>query len=79
MAFLKGQVYNGAEVMSWHCKGCAVIIKKSYPEALCIHCSSHALKLALSNVWSVPVVRNELAIMKDIINFSCHHPKGVRC
>lgn len=75
LSFLKGQGYDGASAMSGQYKGCAAVIKKTYPEALYVHCSNHALNLALTHACSVPALRNSLATMKEIINFFRMSPK----
>ncbi|KAG5871949.1 hypothetical protein JTB14_022424 [Gonioctena quinquepunctata] len=70
-----GQGYDGAAVMKGAFNGVQAIIRKSYPRALFVHCSSHSLNLALCHSCSVPSIRNCIGTVKAIGNFLRASPK----
>lgn len=69
MNFLVGQGYDGASAMSGKFKGCAARITAIYPQALYVHCMNHVLNLSVGDSCTVPMIRNALGIMNEIINF----------
>lgn len=75
LKYLKGQGYDGAAAMSGQLKGCAALLRKTFPEAIYVHCSSHALNLVLCHSCSIPAIRNSLATLKDTISFFRHSTK----
>jgi len=66
---LVGQGYDGAAAMSGRFKGVQALIRKKQPQALYVHCSSHALNLALSHACQIQAVRNTIGTIKAIGNF----------
>lgn len=70
-----GQSYDGAPCMSGIFNGCQAIIKRSCPDAEYMHCSSHALNLALMDSCSSHFIRNAFGIIKSTINFFNDSPK----
>lgn len=75
MKNLIGQGYDGASAMKGSFKGVQAIVKKSFPQALYVHCSSHSLNLALCHSCSVPCARNCIGIVKAVTNFLKSSPK----
>lgn len=70
LGYLVGQGYDGASAMRGEFNGCAVRIKRDYPQALYVHCASHSLNLAIGDACSVSIIRNSLGtILGEIINF----------
>ncbi|CAF2160173.1 unnamed protein product [Rotaria magnacalcarata] len=69
-----GQAYDGASCMSGIFKGCQAFIKRFCPDAEYMHCSSHALNLALIDSTS-SFIRNTFGIIKSVINFFSDSPK----
>ncbi|CAF1148768.1 unnamed protein product [Rotaria sordida] len=70
-----GQAYDGASCMSGIFNGCQAIIKRFCPDAEYMHCSSHALNLALIDSSSSHFIRNMYGIVKSIITFFNDSPK----
>ncbi len=70
-----GQAYDGAPCMSGIFNGCQAIIKRFCPDAEYMHCSSHALNLALIDSSSSHFIRNMFGIVKSIITFFNDSPK----
>lgn len=70
-----GQAYDGAPCMSGIFNGCQAIIKRFCPEAEYMHCSSHALNLALTASSSSHFIRNMFGIVKSIVTFFNDSPK----
>ncbi|XP_050054933.1 52 kDa repressor of the inhibitor of the protein kinase-like [Aphis gossypii] len=62
---LRGQGYDGAAVMSGKMNGVAVLVKKEYPTALYIHCSSHNLNLSISYSCNIPEIRNTMGTIES--------------
>jgi hypothetical protein len=52
--------------MKRHLGGCAALISKDYPSAICVHCASHSLNLVLSDACKVDAIRNTIGTMKEI-------------
>lgn len=69
MQYLIGQGYDGAAAMGGHLNGVRTAIQEQYPMALYVHCSAHSLNLALSKACTVPVIRNSLGTVNEIIKF----------
>lgn len=69
LTFLRGQGYDGASVMSGEFQGCATRVMEQYPQALYVHCASHSLNLAVGDACSLPIIRNSLGTIKEIITF----------
>lgn len=67
--FLYGQGYDGASVMSGEFKGVQAIIKEHSPKALYVHCSAHALNLAISDSCNIPDIRNTVGVISKVYNF----------
>ena len=70
-----GQAYDGAPCMSGIFNGCQAIIKRFCPDAEYMHCSSHALNLALMDLCTSHFIRNTFSIVKSIISFFHDSPK----
>ncbi|GFQ84665.1 uncharacterized protein TNCT_411341 [Trichonephila clavata] len=68
-----GQGYDGAANMAGHLSGVQTRIRENYPKARYIHCASHRLNLALSNVMSVPAIRNCLGVVSQVVNLFRNH------
>ena len=70
-----GQSYDGAPCMSGIFNGYQAIIKRVCPDAEYMHCSSHALNLALMDSRTSHFIRNTFGIIKSTINFFNDSPK----
>ncbi|XP_023028632.2 52 kDa repressor of the inhibitor of the protein kinase [Leptinotarsa decemlineata] len=70
-----GQGYDGAAAMKGSFKGVQSVIKKTYPEALYVHCCSHSLNLALCHSCNLPAVRNCIGTAKSIATFLKASPR----
>ncbi|GFQ85842.1 repressor of the inhibitor of the protein kinase [Trichonephila clavata] len=68
-----GQGYDGAANMAGHLSGVQTRIRENYPKARYIHCASHRLNLTLSNVMSVPAIRNCLGVVSQVVNLFRNH------
>jgi len=69
LGYLRGQGYDGAGAMSGKLQGCAARISEQHPQAIYVHCSSHALNLVIGDACSVSVIRNALGTINEVINF----------
>ena len=58
--------------MSGHLNGVQAIVEKSYPLALCTHCANHCLNLALNKACTLPIIRNSLGVITELVNFFNH-------
>lgn len=67
--FLRGQGYDGARAMSVEFQGVQVHIKKDYPLALYVHCSSHCFNLAISDSCNIPEIRSCIGVVGQIYEF----------
>lgn len=67
--FLVAQGYDGAAPMSGKFNGCAAKILVKHAQAIYIHCCSHSLNLVVSDSCSIPLIRNCLGTIREIINF----------
>lgn len=71
-----GQTYDGAPVMSGGVGGLQTKIREKYPEALFVHCYSHALNLVLQqSVRNVKECSNFFNKLSGISSFFCKSPK----
>ena len=66
---LIGQGYDGCSAMAGKEGGVQAIIRRQYPKALFVHCSSHRLNLVINDVNKVSEVRNVVGTVKAIIHF----------
>jgi len=66
---LIGQGYDGGSAMAGKEGGVQAIIRRRYPKALFVHCSSHRLNLVINDVNKVSEVRNVVGTVKAIIQF----------
>lgn len=55
--------------MSGRFQGCAAKIMAEYPQAPYVHCASHSFNLAVGDVCNIPIIKNTLGTMNEIINF----------
>lgn len=78
LSFLRGQGYDGASSMSGELQGVNAHLKKKYPLALYVHCSSHSLNLAISDSCNIREIQKCMAIISQIYNFF-HTPKRQHC
>lgn len=67
--YMRGQGYDGAAAMSGEFNGAQVIIRKTHPLALYVHCSAHVLNLAVSNSCNVQGIRNCLGTISKVRDF----------
>ncbi|XP_050066397.1 zinc finger MYM-type protein 1-like [Aphis gossypii] len=67
--YIVGQGYDGAAAMSGMFNGTQSHIRKKYPMALYIHCSSYCLNLAVSFACQISEIRNCMGTMQTIYNF----------
>ena len=67
VGFCHGQGYDGASTMSGHLNGVQAIKKKSYPLALYTHCANHCLNLALNKACTLPINRNSLGVITELV------------
>lgn len=61
--------YDGARVMSGYLNGVQPRIAKRYPKAMCAHCGSHKLNLAITHALSVRIMRYSFDIMEEVTRF----------
>lgn len=64
-----GQGYDRASAMSGELQGCAARITAHFPEVLYIHCISQSLNLAISDAYKIPIIRNSIGTINEIIKF----------
>ena len=69
MTKLVGQGYYGCSTMAGKEGGVQAIIRKKYPKAAFVHCSSHKLNLVVNDLNNVNAVRNTIGTIKSIIVF----------
>lgn len=69
MNYLRGQGYDGAAAMSGKFTGVQAKITDKYPTALYVHCASHSLNLALSDVSDIHIIRNCLGVVQKCYTF----------
>jgi len=64
------QVYDGASNMSGKCRGVQARVKELYPAlATYTHCCNHVLKLVISTLSQLPVIRNAMAAISGMFVF----------
>ena len=78
ISYCHGQGYDGASAMSGRLHGVQAIIMQLYPLALYTHCASHCLNLALGKACTVPVIRNMLGVVSELLNFFSHSAQRSR-
>lgn len=66
---LRGQGHVGASAMRRQFRGVQAYVKEKFPLALYTHCSSHVLKLCLSDASNLPSVRNCMGVIKEVCAF----------
>jgi hypothetical protein len=72
----RGQCYDGAAAMSGHKTGVASRIESMEPRAVRTHCHMHAVNLSVNDtVSSVPVLRDFLQLLQELITFLRNSPK----
>ena len=64
-----GEGYNGAAAMSSRFRGAQACIAQHYPTARYIHCVSHSLNQAVSNISEVRSIRNCFGIIEKVYTF----------
>ena len=72
VAFCHLQGYDGASAMSGHLNGVQAIIRKSYSLALLTHCANHYLNRVLSEACTLPIIRNSLGAITELMIFFNH-------
>jgi hypothetical protein len=72
---LRGQGYDGAASMAGAVNGCAAIICRTYPKALYLHCSAHALDLCVVASSRAILVNSMGALLQEISLFFSSSPK----
>ena len=77
--FCHGQGYDGASAVSGHLNEVQAIIRKSYPLALYTHCANHCLNLSLNKACTVPIIRNSLSVITELVIFSIILHSAVTC
>ena len=70
-----GQGYDGAANMAGAVNGCAAVICRTYPKALYLHCSAHALNLCVVAASKSILVTSMWALLKEISLFFSSSPK----
>ena len=63
--------------MSIQFQCCAALVREFYPRAVYVHYVRHSLNLALSHSYNLPVTRNCLETLKEIINLYRISPKHI--
>ena len=66
---LFGQGYDGCSTMAGKEGGVQAIIRRKYPKAVFVHCSSHRLNLVVNDLNKVSAVRNTVGTIKSVIVF----------
>ena len=66
---LVGQGYDGAAAMSGAFNGVQAHVSKAAPQAVYVHCGSHALNLVLNSACDVPEIRDMFTTVSTIIVF----------
>ena len=66
---LYGTGYDGSAAMSGQFRGVQAVVREEFPKALYVHCSAHALNLALWHSCSVQSVRNYIGTVKATKTF----------
>ena len=63
----RGQGYDGASCMSSQKAGVQSRIKALSPLALYMHCRCHVLNLSIASACSIPVVKNMIGVINEVI------------
>ena len=63
---LRGQSYDGAGNMAGRLTGTAAAICRNHPKAIYVHCSSHALNLAIVSCLNVQHVKKMWCVLKEV-------------
>lgn len=69
LSCMVGQGYDGAAAMSGIFKGVQAVIKRQFPAAAYVHCSSHSLNLCLAAACKQPQIRNAQSVVQEIAVF----------
>lgn len=64
-----GQGYDGASSMSGQFQGCAARITAEFPQIPYVHCISHSFNLAVGDACKIPIIKNCIGTINEIINF----------
>ncbi len=67
--------YDGANSMTGKTKGAAAHITSLYPLALCTHCASHSLNLAVVASFEETAVQNMIGVVNRLTIFFFAYPK----
>ncbi|MGH0138678.1 UNVERIFIED_CONTAM: hypothetical protein FKN15_067491 [Acipenser sinensis] len=76
---LVGQGYDGAGNMSGKIRGVQACIREKYPSAAYVHCRKHSLNLTITHSTRIPLVRNPLNTVQEIVAFVTASPKRMQC
>ena len=77
MTYMVGQGYDGASSMSGKFNGTQAIIRQQFPNAIYVHCASHALNLVISKSCQVQAIRNCQGVISEVANFVNRSAKRV--
>ena len=78
LSYCFGMTFDGASSFSGHINGVGARISELAPSALTTHCHMHCVNLAVQDVVkAVPLMRDFLHLVNDLITFLRHSPK--RC
>jgi Domain of unknown function (DUF4371)/hAT family C-terminal dimerisation region len=66
---MRGQGYDGCAAMKGDKMGCQAIIRREFPKALFMHCSSHCLNLVIAHAAEVQSISNCIGTIKEVTNF----------
>ena len=72
---LMGQGYDGCSTMAGKDNGVQARVRRTFPKALFVHCSSHRYNLVVNDLNAVSDVRNTIGTVKSIIKFFRDSPK----
>ncbi|XP_060782672.1 52 kDa repressor of the inhibitor of the protein kinase-like [Neoarius graeffei] len=73
-----GQGYDGTGNISGKVRGVQARVRQLYPAATYVHCRNHALNLAIVHSTRIPLVRNILDSVQDIVAFLSGSPKRLQ-
>ncbi|XP_058877419.1 52 kDa repressor of the inhibitor of the protein kinase-like [Acipenser ruthenus] len=76
---LVGQAYDDAGNMSGKIRGVQARIREKYLSAAYVHCRNHSLNLAITHSTRIPLVRNTLNSVQEIVAFVTASPKRMQC
>jgi hypothetical protein len=60
---------DGCAAMKGDKIGCQAIIRRDFPKALFMHCSSHCLNLVVAHAAEVQSISNCIGTIKEVTNF----------